>query len=230
MFHRTGIRPATNMPPLPNDTFCTFYLVRHGQTDMNVSGLLQSQSNSILTEKGKEQALQLATELKTVKFDAIFSSDLTRAKDTADIIAAQHNLATQTTELLRERAWGKLEEEHRDVLKQFDEVYQALNDEEKFSYKSYPDIENDDEVTGRFITFIREVAVNYSGKNILLVSHGSAIGSFLIKIGFWSYKNVLPSIPHTSYIKFVSDGVNFFVEETKGFDGIIPRELKASDR
>lgn len=218
------------MPTFIKNNYATFYLVRHGQTDMNVASLLQGHSNSVLTEKGKQQALQLANELKTVKFDHIFSSDLIRAKDTADIIAVKHKLATQTTKLLRERAWGKLEGKPRDVLKQFDEIYQTLTDKEKFTYKSYEDIETDKEVTDRFITFIREVAVSYPRKNVLLVSHGSAIGSFLIKIGYWSYKKVLPTIPQTSYIKFISDGVDFFIEDAKGFDEIIPRELKASDR
>lgn len=209
---------------------CTFYLVRHGQTDMNVAGLLQGQSNSILTEKGKEQARQLAKELGDIHFDAVFSSDLVRAKDTADIIAIEHKLATQTTQLLRERAWGRLEGLSRNVLHQFDEVYASLPDEEKSIYKSFEDIENDEEVSIRFITFIREVAVNYREKNVLLVSHGSAISSFLVKIGFWTYDKVLPTIPHTAYIKFISDGIDFFVEETKGYEGITPRELRASDR
>ncbi len=210
--------------------FATFYLVRHGQTDMNVAGRLQGQTNSLLTEKGKEQAKQLALEFKNIPFDAVFSSDLTRAKDTADIIAAEHNLFTRTTKLLRERSWGKLEGMTRDILNQFDEVYAALSDEEKFRYKSYEDIENDEELTNRFITFIREIAINYSGKHILLVSHGSAIVSFLVRIGFWNYSQVLPSIPNASYIKFQSDGIEFFVEETRGFEEATPRGLRASDR
>lgn len=212
------------------NNFCTFYLVRHGQTDMNVSGLLQGQTNSNLTVTGKGQAKQLAQVLKDIHFDAIFSSDLNRAKDTADIIAVEHDLVTKTTELLRERTWGRLEGLPREALKEFDEVYASLSDEEKFVYKSYDDIEDDAEVTNRFITFVREVALAYPNKNVLLVSHGSAISAFLIRIGFWTYESVLPSIPHTSPIKFKSNGVEFFVEEAKGFGEIIPRELRASDR
>lgn len=212
------------------ENYCTFYLTRHGQTDMNVAGQLQGHSNSILTEKGKEQARAVAAELKDTHFDAVFSSDLSRAKDTADIIAAEHKLATQTTELLRERKWGQLEGQPREVLKQFDEVYQSLTADEKKRYRSYEDIESDEELAARYITFVREVAVAYPGKNVLLVSHGSAIGTFLIHIGYWSYDKVLPSIPHLAYMKFKSDGVDFIVEEAKGFDGVTTRELRASDR
>jgi len=129
---------------------------------------------------------------------------------------------------LRERNWGQLEGQSREVLKQFDEVYQTLTDEEKAKYRSYEDIENDEELASRYITFIREVAVVNPGKNVLLVSHGSAIGTFLIHIGYWSYDNVLPSIPHLAYVKFKSDGVDFIVEEAKGFDGVTPRELRAN--
>lgn len=210
--------------------FCNFYLVRHGETDKNVAGLLQGHSNSTLTEKGKDQAHLVAKALNNVHFDAVFSSDLSRAKDTADIIAQEHNIVAETTKLLRERTWGHLEGQSKKKLEQFEEVYQKLSEDEKRKFRGYEDIETDEELTSRYITFIREVALAYPEKNILLVSHGGAIKTFLIHIGFWSYKKVLPTFPHTAYIKFRSNGIDFFVDEIKGFEGIIPRELKMSDR
>jgi broad specificity phosphatase PhoE len=127
--------------PERRDTSCTFYLARHGQTDMNVSGLIQGQSNSVLTDEGKEQAFALANQLNPVKFDAIFSSDLVRAKHTADIVATEHHLATQTTQLLRERAWGRLEGQPRSELKRFDDVYKSLSPQDKFQYRTAENVE-----------------------------------------------------------------------------------------
>lgn len=85
------------------------YIVRHGETEWNVRKLLQGQKDSNLTEKGKEEAERLAKKFKDTPFDAIFSSDLLRAKRTAEILAVEHNLAIQTNKLLRERHFGRLE-------------------------------------------------------------------------------------------------------------------------
>ncbi len=54
----------------------TFYLVRHGETEYNVKGIIQGQSDSPLTRKGIDETKKLAKNLKGIKFDYIFSSDL----------------------------------------------------------------------------------------------------------------------------------------------------------
>ncbi|MCD8248496.1 MAG: histidine phosphatase family protein, partial [Lachnospiraceae bacterium] len=62
----------------------TLYFVRHGQTDTNVAGLLVGTSgNPTLTETGEEMAAQLGEGLRDIRFDASYSSTLTRAYDTA---------------------------------------------------------------------------------------------------------------------------------------------------
>ena len=80
----------------------TIYLVRHGETEWNTEGRLQGQKDSFLTAKGEKQAAQTAEKLKGVKFDAIFSSDLLRAKRTAEIIKLERQLEINTTKALRE--------------------------------------------------------------------------------------------------------------------------------
>lgn len=81
-------------------------LIRHGQTVDNVAKLMQGQTQGELTQEGIEQARQLAERMKSVHIDAIYSSDLRRAIDTADIILAPHGLKLIKTPLLRERDWG----------------------------------------------------------------------------------------------------------------------------
>lgn len=87
----------------------TIYIVRHGESEANAKGILQGQKDYPLTPKGEEQALIISNELKGINFDAIFSSDLLRAKRTAEIIAVERKLAVNTTKMLRERNYGRLE-------------------------------------------------------------------------------------------------------------------------
>ncbi len=65
-------------------------LTRHGQTVENVKGVMAGQSHGTLTEKGRQQATDLAERLSTEHIDAIYSSDLSRASETALAIAEKH--------------------------------------------------------------------------------------------------------------------------------------------
>lgn len=196
--------------------YTTFYIVRHGQTEWNVKGLMQGQTNSFLTPLGEEQAKSVATELEHIHFDAIFSSDLVRAKRTAEIIALDKKLAVQTTELLRERAFGELEGKSYAAIKSHEKLYHALDDQSKLAYKVDEKSESDEEINSRLLRFIRETAVIYPGKTILMVSHGDVMHKLLIHLGHATHKN-LPvwGIGNVGYIKLETDGVDFFVRETK---------------
>lgn len=84
----------------------TLYLVRHGETYDNVAHIMQGQRHGELTDRGISQIEELATSLSDVHFDAIVSSDLKRASDSAQILARHFDLQVQETPLLRERDWG----------------------------------------------------------------------------------------------------------------------------
>lgn len=200
-----------------NDNLCTIYIVRHGETKWNVEKRLQGQSDSPLTDNGVFQARELSKQFKDIHFDKIFSSDLLRAQRTAEIVALEKKLAVTTSELIRERGFGRFEGNPFDALKQFDEIMEKLTEEEQFSYKAHPDIESDEEIMERFIRFLREIAVRFPGKNVLVVTHGAILRTFLIHIGFATYKT-LPwgKIKNTAYVKIDTDGVDFFVKNTQG--------------
>lgn len=200
-----------------NNDHSSFFIVRHGETEWNVKGLMQGHKDSPLTDRGIQQAKHLAQELKNISFDIIFSSDLPRAKRTAQIITLERKLALKTSELLRERNFGQFEGKHKSSLKDFDTIFESLSNQEKYFYKSAPDIESDEELVGRFITFIREVAISYPKNTVLLVSHGGMIQALLIHLGFATYDTMHhSSVSHASYIKLLSDGIEFFIEKTKG--------------
>lgn len=84
------------------------YLTRHGETVDNAAGILQGQSPGCLNETGREQARMMRDKMAGFPFDALVSSDLQRAVDTAVILNEPHRLPLFQTALLRERDWGTL--------------------------------------------------------------------------------------------------------------------------
>lgn len=203
---------------------CTIYLVRHGRTDWNEKKLIQGHTDIPLNIEGEKEVEELAKELNNIKFDGFFSSDLLRAKRTAEIIAAEHKLAVKTTKALRERHFAHLEGKPARLLKEISKTISELEESKRFSYKSHPLVESDGELMSRFLTFLREIAISNPGKNILVVSHGGVIRVFLILLGLLTHGSDV-RIGNLSYLKLESDGIDFFVKGTKGID-IKAEEIK----
>ena len=135
----------------------TLFLVRHGETVDNANKIMQGQTQGQLNEEGVRQAQQLREQLAGTSIDAVVSSDLKRAVDTARIVAGPHGLEVVTTPLLRERDWGSFTGRYIPDLK--DEVWPD-------------DIETLDAMlarAGRFLSFIK---AQYPGKTVLAVGHG----------------------------------------------------------
>ena len=87
----------------------TLLFIRHGQTDWNVQGRWQGFTDIPLNETGRGQAHALAKRLASWPLDVIYSSDLSRAAETAAILAAPHGLTPILTPAWRERGLGALE-------------------------------------------------------------------------------------------------------------------------
>jgi probable phosphoglycerate mutase len=87
----------------------TLLLVRHGETDWNADGLLQGHTDRPLSDFGRRQARQLAEELEGEPFDAIYASDLARARETAEIAGERLGLPVAVDADLREKDWGTWE-------------------------------------------------------------------------------------------------------------------------
>ena len=199
--------------------YCTFYIIRHGQTEWNLKKIIQGHKDSPLTETGMQVADQHSKKLKDIQFDAVFSSDSLRAKQTADNVALKRNIAVKTTQLLRERNFGKYEGRNLDIftneLKRLVEKFEKMPDEGKKKHK-YPTMESDEQMIGRFITFLREIAVAYPGKTVLTVTHSGMISILLIHLGYVKYEeNPTYLFPHDSYLILESDGVKFNVKELR---------------
>jgi broad specificity phosphatase PhoE len=87
----------------------TFLLVRHGETDWNADGRLQGHTDRPLSDYGRRQAQRLAEELEGEQLEAIYSSDLSRARETAEIVGERLALPVELDPDLREKDWGNWE-------------------------------------------------------------------------------------------------------------------------
>ncbi len=209
----------------------TIYLVRHGESEGN-AGFSHEKSDlgSKLTDNGLKQTYRRKISLSHIHFDAVFSSDLIRAKRTAEIISEERELVVQTVRAIRERESSRYLENYPDktndqLLKEMGDKLKDLDDKGKMQFKLTPDMESPEESAIRLITFLREIAVVYPGKTILVVNHGNVMRSFLTHIG-WAKFDELPTgaIQNTGYIVLQSDGVDFFVKETQGIEKKIGKQ------
>jgi probable phosphoglycerate mutase len=142
----------------------TLLLARHGETDWNRELRIQGSSDIGLNELGRRQARLLAQELTDVDLDAIYASDLSRASATAAAVAATHGLEVKLDRRLRERSFGSWEGLTREDL-------------DALPPGSHHDGESDDEVRGRMLAAVHDIAAAHPGEQVLLVSHGGALNT-----------------------------------------------------
>jgi broad specificity phosphatase PhoE len=195
---------------------CIVYLVRHGETDWNISKTIQGQLDIPLNKKGEVQAAELRELLKNIHFDVVYSSDLIRAKRTAEILTIERKLIIETTRALRERAFGMYQGKSMDDA--HTKLYHLLE-----TYKNHPHIleskvETNEQLVSRALTFIREISVANQNKTVLLVTHGGLMRTLLIHLGYCTSKQFPPfgSIKNLAYIELTCDGSEINVKETSG--------------
>lgn len=131
------------------------YVLRHGQTDYNIEGKFQGQIDIKMNQNGEKQTDKAAIELKEIHFDIIFSSPLSRTRDTANKIKNQSILID---ERIIERSFGSLEGEYG--IPNFEENIEKYN------------IESIEKLTLRVNNFLDELLEKYKNvENILIVTH-----------------------------------------------------------
>lgn len=174
----------------------TIYLVRHGETNWNRERRFQGQMDIPLNHLGELQAKKLAERLHLIQLqlDAIYSSDLIRAKNTAEIIADYYNMTVNINLDLRERYFGFFEGRNLDEIKDKFPDYNILRAEQNNPYN----IEPFDTFCKRIYDAIFKIALDNVNNNILIVSHGAAINAFLNVISNGSIGTGITKISNTS--------------------------------
>jgi len=136
----------------------TLLLVRHGETDWNADGRLQGHTDRPLSDFGRRQGRQLAGELADEELEAIYASDLARARETAEIVGERLGMAAVLDWDLREKDWGTWEgltAVERDRVEFVGESTEAHQE--------------------RILRALRRIAEQHPGGRVLVVTHGGSM-------------------------------------------------------
>ena len=167
----------------------TIYIVRHGQTEWNLLGKTQGHGNSDLTPKGIEQAELLEDSMTKYPIDYIYSSDLGRAYQTAEIIGNKLNIEVEKTEALREMNFGTWEGRIiKDIIEEDPELYKMWRNEPHLA--KIPQGETLSQIKERTDAFIKEINEKYDGKHIVLVTHSLCARIMLLSFLDSDVKNI----------------------------------------
>jgi len=150
----------------------TVYLTRHGESDWNAANRFQGHSDRPLTDLGRRQAEALAEVVAQENVDAIYSSPLIRALETARIVAARTGLEVTELDGLREvdtGSWSGLS--RAEVQERFPEGFERWI----AGGSGWEDGETYEEMGERVLGAIRAIAAAHPNGRVLVVSHGGPI-------------------------------------------------------
>lgn len=206
-----------------NHEVTKLYIVRHGESESNVYARENPEKpashfgnlGSSLTQTGRVQAEKLAQRLKHIPIAAVLSSDLARARETAEIIAKEHKLPVITSDTIRERFFG----EHMSAIKkrEIEKAFDSMSEEQKFAFKYFENGESGYDVVRRFKEFLISVIGEYKNKTVVIVCHGYVMRSFLIHEKYAAYDELLGgAIKNGGFFVAETDGKKYTITEKHG--------------
>jgi broad specificity phosphatase PhoE len=171
-------------------------IARHGQSDWNATRRWQGHADRPLTQKGREQAEALAARLAHIDLDAVYSSDLRRAHDTAAVVADSQGLDVRIEPDLREvdvGSWSGLTRAEAEV--RFPEGFARWNE----GYPGWDDGESYEAMTDRVIAAVKRIAAAHPDERVLIVSHGGPIRAMhaeALDLDVHAYRRLRPVEPN----------------------------------
>lgn len=157
-------------------TKSNFTLVRHGETEWNLSGRWQGHADAPLSERGEAQAQALGKRFKTESFDACYASDLGRAVRTAKLALGPAGMSFETDDRLRERDLGVMQGlTTSEMVQRCPEVYDSFRN----AGPDYviPDGESFRQFHDRCVEALEDYAERHAGERVLIITHGGVLGS-----------------------------------------------------
>ncbi|MDE3113677.1 MAG: histidine phosphatase family protein [Chloroflexota bacterium] len=191
-------------PPRRAET--TLYLVRHGESEANAARRYAGQADSPLTERGRRQAEAVAAALRGVRFDRVISSDLSRARDTAAIVARDRGLQVEVFPELREVDVG--EAEGRPILRRTD------NFDVAGGFVQWPGGESLEQVAARVLSALERIVAASPGQTLCVVGHGGVtriLVSHFLGLLPRLYEHATPT-QNTNVTVVRTDGISYRVE------------------
>lgn len=138
------------------------YVLRHGETNENTKGIMQGNMETLLNATGRQQAMMQREKVKNAKIDLVITSPKLRAKETAALAAPGIPMIEDARLLSRDH--GEFEGMSRD----------QVNLEDYWNIKKniqYERAESVGEIFNRVSSLLNDISMNYSDKNVLLVTH-----------------------------------------------------------
>jgi broad specificity phosphatase PhoE len=179
-------------------------IVRHGETEENLTGVPQGHMQNPLNDNGIQQARKVAERLKAEKMDVIYSSDLKRARMTTEEIIKYHpNVPLHFVKELREINYGIFTGDKEGLNKAREE-----SDLSKHEYKP-PEGESYKEMNERAVAFLEELKKRHMGQTVLLVTHGGikrVVTGRLMGMSMEEYKKADLGNTAISIINFTDKG------------------------
>jgi broad specificity phosphatase PhoE len=136
----------------------TLLLVRHGETDWNASGRLQGHTDRPLNDYGRRQARELADRLAADRIDAVYASDLTRARETAEILGTRLGLPVVIDADLREKNWGN---------------WEGLTSDERIHVEFAG--ESTEDHRERVLRAVQRIVEAHPDERVIVVTHGGSL-------------------------------------------------------
>lgn len=196
------------------------YLIRHGQSAGNAQGRFGGHSPTPLSRLGRQQAERVAAALAKEKISAIYSSDLSRAVETAKPLAKLLRLKINATPAFRERHVGVLEGLTFDeARRQFPADYHALINREIAHVIT--DGESYEQLLERTTAFLQRILEEHHGKRIAVFSHTGAICFLTLHL----LGAIHAGTTHTPWLVISNGGINRF--EFRGRESV--RVLAVND-
>jgi len=150
------------------------YLVRHGATVSSAEDSFNGETDIALSEAGRDQARALGRRLAGERIDAFYSSPLSRAMDTARLVASPHGKEVTAVPAIREVSHGRWEGKRRaEVASQYPEEYRRW-EADPWSFAP-EEGETGLAVTARALPALLEIVEAHPGETVLAVSHKATI-------------------------------------------------------
>ena len=182
----------------------TLLLVRHGETDWNRDGRWQGGSNTSLNELGREQARSLADQLDG-NIDVVYSSDLARARETAEIVAAKLGLEVRLDPRLRERGFGSWEGlTTREIEELFADSHRRWREGEG---AGADDAETFEDFSARVNDFLADVLRLHPDEEVLVISHGGSIRvihALAAGVDYVRDHRLIPGVPNCAVARYLA--------------------------
>lgn len=182
-----------------------YFIMRHGETECNVRGEVSSTVNNDdnLTEKGKEQVIKTAEELKNKKIDFIITSPFVRTRETVELLAGiigydkekivyDDRLHEMSVPMYEGKKWAEYHKDFPKTVKNFNEAPEGN--------ESYEDVRR------RSMSFLYDIEIKYAGKNILVVTHGSPVWQMFSEVNGLTTEESLGIVSSNKNFNYLSNG------------------------